>query len=612
MKKIMLLLLFFASAFSGNILAAEPMLPSLGNGGNPFADGGFQDFAKNIEDQIKALPPEELERLNKEMENVVNNLPPEALQELEQFMQMSPEEQESYAVNAFAEFDKNKSSLEENMAEQEKVSDGIAKKSNTELESENRKIASTRELINDLITKLESYFSKINSIPDIANKIEKWGNKQARLISWQQDATFNQFKKSAQLFIQQLHSINEPNKKINKNLFLLDIYNNEKLKTSLKNLQRILLTWEPKILMQALEFQAVSKDSKKAIVQATNGILSALYEVALPKALDDIVVKYDPEAKKLREEKEKLEKQALNSSKYGSPKGQTLSYGSDTTHQENASGHQDFYDDSSYDPYSSYDFGKYDDYGDYDYPSSKSYGQNDSFQTNNNTDIPRGKGLPSSSNQPSRVADKNSRPLKNDLGLKNTPPSKNSKNNSSEDSVILSSKEEKSISAVSSSIANAIKSLEEELSDPKEDKSSKDKDSDSVTTDLKNKELNDTSDEIADKLKELLGDHNPTKKTVISKNKEKITSANAILENAEKKLYQISLKKNPAKLKDIAAVLEDNELLSKRLNWLSEAAETTNNKVIKDTAARIKKNIKSLKRGKKLSPYKKPATAPTA
>lgn len=348
MKKIIL-----SITLIGYVLSISAMMPQ------QMPAGGFdpqqmqmmeQQLMQEIDQYVNSLSPEEQEEFKRAVE-----------EETKKIESMSPDELDKYIQETFAG-----AGAEMPMEPEAPKAETAKKEPAKEVKVEDTK--QQKDVINliDSLSKLiESYTRKLNASPETSAKLPRWA-RQGRIVGWKPDATFNSYKKDLDAFDQQLKKIVKRDDKTKKYIFLPDVATNEALINNMAQLKNTLAHWEPQIVLRALDFETLNPASKKALIQATNTLLEGLYNLAIPKALDDIIVKYDPEAKKLRDEAEKREKQALEESKRGPRQTPTSSVGSEPMGRGGYSDYNpygDYYGGGygGYDPYS----GGYGSYGDY-------------------------------------------------------------------------------------------------------------------------------------------------------------------------------------------------------------------------------------------------------
>lgn len=327
MKRI---ILFLCIMIHNTVLTAA--MPQLAPGEAQQLEQLEKQLMQEIDQYVGGLSPEEQRKFHEAVE-----------EETRKIEQMKPEELNKYIENTFSGIEET---LKETGApvtptkptEPEKIEEKEIKPEETE------KQAKAISIIDSLIKHIESYLLKLNAVPDLSAKLPKWA-RQGRIVGWKPDMTSNSFKKELEAFDQQLHKLKKRDEKNKKYIFLPDVIENEALLNNLAKVNNTLKHWDPQIKLRTLEFESITVESKKATIQATNTLLEGLTILALPKAIDDIIVKYDPIAKQKREEEEKKRQQALEESKRGQRPGTTRSIGTDSSSDYHP-GYQDDY--SSY------------------------------------------------------------------------------------------------------------------------------------------------------------------------------------------------------------------------------------------------------------------------
>ena len=273
-----------------------------------------KQLMQEIDQYVSSLSPEEQAEFQRAVE-----------EETRKIESMKPEELNKYIQDTFSGVEQQTTVKKEELKVE--VKKEPVKKPTEAVSQKEQQILT---LIDSLTKSTGNYLRKISALPELTVKLPKWA-RQGRINYWPQNDTLEMVKKNIESFYQQLHKIITRDQKTNKYIFLNDIISNEALINNLNKLNSTLTHWEPQIVLRTLEFETLKPASKKAIIQATNGMLEGLHILAIPKALDDVIVKYDPEAKKLKEEAEKAQKKALEDSKKGIRPAAARSFGSEPT-----------------------------------------------------------------------------------------------------------------------------------------------------------------------------------------------------------------------------------------------------------------------------------------
>jgi len=328
-----------------------PMMPQMSPGEMQQLEQIEKQLMQEIDQYVNNLSPEEQRKFHEAVE-----------EETRKIEQMKPEELNKYIENTFSGIEET---LKEPGAPIAKPTEPTKPETTKEKEikpEETEKQVKAINIIDSLIKRIESYLLKLNAMPEITAKLPKWAQ-QGRIVGWKPDMTSNSFKKELEALNQQLYKLKKRNEKNKKYIFLPDVVENEALLNNLAKVNNTLKNWEPQIKLRTLEFESITLESKKATIQATNILLEGLTVLALPKAIDDIIVKYDPIAKQKREEEEKKRQQALESSKRGSRPGPTRSVGMDSSSAASGAYQQGYYDTGAYHPSRRSRSGGYDSYG---------------------------------------------------------------------------------------------------------------------------------------------------------------------------------------------------------------------------------------------------------
>lgn len=173
-----------------------------------------------------------------------------------------------------------------------------------DLKKPTRDMSPTIDAIN---VSLENFLQKTAQYPDMASNFEKWTTK--RRIELGTGLTWDSFKDKVEKLKKSLYEIKAVDFKTQKPKYLPDLAANEGLCNNLEKFRSDLVRHEHDIKVKF--GKPVTPESKKAIVEAINDCLSAISVLKIQDELEKIIVKYDPVAKKLKEEEEKREKSAV-------------------------------------------------------------------------------------------------------------------------------------------------------------------------------------------------------------------------------------------------------------------------------------------------------------
>lgn len=161
--------------------------------------------------------------------------------------------------------------------------------------------------IDEINVRLENFIQKMAQYPDMISNFEKWTKK--RRIEFGGGLTWDAFKDKVEKLKKILYEIKALDVKTQKPKYLTDLSANEGLCNNLEKFRSDLARHEPGIVVKL--GKKVTAESKRAIVEVINDCLSAISVLKIQDELEKIIVKYDPIAKKLKEEEEKNEKMAI-------------------------------------------------------------------------------------------------------------------------------------------------------------------------------------------------------------------------------------------------------------------------------------------------------------
>lgn len=332
----------YASVF-GVMISGYNQLYS-GAGGLP-GNGGFPTFS---EQELK-----ELEEFNKFIEQqVANELTPEQqaqfykeVDELTQmFSTMNPEELDKFMGDFFADQTPPPPpvpSVAQSFAKVEEVE--VPKLSG----EQKQKIATILMVLDDIIKQSHMFLLQVSISSNFPTRIEKWG-KNNLIPHWQPNLTWNAFKLAIELFINKLILAKEQDPKTKAYKYLLGIIEDESLFNSLAQLQTSLNVYVPQIEVPEIA-EKLSTPSKEALQNTCNKLAESLYVLNLPKAFDELFLKFEPEAIKLREAEEMAAARALEESRYPGAPGYVVQAG-----VEPIEGYGGGYSDYGYNPYAHY------------------------------------------------------------------------------------------------------------------------------------------------------------------------------------------------------------------------------------------------------------------
>ena len=299
---------------------------------------------KAIEEYIASLPPAEQAEFHRQVEEFS-----------QMFENMDDEEFEKFLGEMFTEdqmpqpdFYQTPEPMEEEFVEVPQLSVDQLKKVETAI-----------AILNDIIKQSNQFMVLVNSSPELPNRINKWG-KAGKISDWQEGMTWDTLKIDLEYFIQKLYKMQEQDLTTKEYKFLLDLIADEALYNNIIQLRTSLNSLLPIINVPEFAIQKITAQTKEAIQDILKKYTESFYLLAIPKSLDDIFEKYEPQAKKIRESESSANKRALEALKEPRTPAESFEAGQE---QEYSYGYGD-YDSYKYNDYSPYG-GGYDNYSPY-------------------------------------------------------------------------------------------------------------------------------------------------------------------------------------------------------------------------------------------------------
>lgn len=164
------------------------------------------------------------------------------------------------------------------------------------------------DMVNSLIDHTNSFIVKAAITHDLPGRVKSWRKK--GFISWMPNLTWNKLKADVEKFAQQLTLLLEKDHKTKGYIHIDNLIANESVYNNLKKVHQVVLEHEPRIEELLPLSGAMSLASKKAFQKIINQYIEALYTLALPNAIKQILSAFEPTAKTLREQEEATRKKA--------------------------------------------------------------------------------------------------------------------------------------------------------------------------------------------------------------------------------------------------------------------------------------------------------------
>lgn len=270
----------------------------------PDLDGDFlNEMTKTMEDiQKDPVKRAEFEETVKEMEKAI-----QAIGGDEAFLNMNEADMTDFLTNFASQQEEKKKKVKEapKPVVKEVAPAPVIPLSGKELLLDN---------INTIINYINSFFSKVPAMPELPGEIERW-SKEGLVTEWGPAAKWNSIKKSIELLQNKLYTIIAIDKKTDTRRYLGYIYENESLKNHLQLLKVKLADSEPFINVDTFSFDKFGEQSKKATQKTLNSLGESIQKLKIIDSINSAIEKYDPTAKKIREEEEALKQKAEQEAK---------------------------------------------------------------------------------------------------------------------------------------------------------------------------------------------------------------------------------------------------------------------------------------------------------
>ena len=177
-----------------------------------------------------------------------------------------------------------------------------------------QKIETILIVLENIIRQSNIFIVQTQSSIELGNLIDKWRDK-GEIAYWPPSADWDTVKTDIEKFIQKLYKAEEQNVDTKEYKYLIYLIEDEALLNNLIQLQTNLNKSVPKIEMPELSMEKLSSATKENIKNVLQHYAESLYLLQLPKALDDLFVKYKPQEEKIKEAEEAAEKRALEATK---------------------------------------------------------------------------------------------------------------------------------------------------------------------------------------------------------------------------------------------------------------------------------------------------------
>lgn len=169
------------------------------------------------------------------------------------------------------------------------------------------------DIIRSLITLTNSFIVKAGSLPEFPGDLKNWEKEGS--ITWKKGQTWNTFKHELEKFVSLLNKLIERDKKTGDYLHLDELLKNESVYNNLSKLEKTISSLEAKIEEISPLTKKISPDSKAALQKTISQYHEALFTLQLPQDIAQLLEKFEPKAKTMRESQEAAQKKAAEESK---------------------------------------------------------------------------------------------------------------------------------------------------------------------------------------------------------------------------------------------------------------------------------------------------------
>lgn len=172
------------------------------------------------------------------------------------------------------------------------------------------------QLIDALLTHITNFLNKAQVMVALPGKITSW-IKEGKLRNWPATLTWNSFRAQIEELQAKLNKIKDKDAKSGTYKYLDDLIKDEGTYNNLVRLKSDLAKSEPKISLGSFGIDQMTTAGRQAIRDTLVSLQEALANMGTLAALDKIIEKYEPTAKKIKEAEEAAHKKALEESRRG-------------------------------------------------------------------------------------------------------------------------------------------------------------------------------------------------------------------------------------------------------------------------------------------------------
>ncbi len=312
---------FFCHLLVILLLAGSPIISQSSKAMNPLdlseEDKNFLEEAqKQVEQYVSALPSEaQLRAQGASEEQIKNAETKEKFQrEVERLSKLSEEDLIKEIEDAIS-----KTSGEQPPAEKPAALP-MPVKTEPSVKEEIKQIVPTGKqqaalhLIDSVITSINNFLNKAQIMVELPTKIENW-TKENKLRNWPAQLSWKTLKSQVEDLVAKLNKVKDRDPRTNNYKYLDEFIKDEALQNNLMKVKDTLTRFEPKITLSSFGINKMTSEARQAIRTVLLSLYEATTLLAIPTALERIIEKYEPTAKKLKETSEAAQKQALEESR---------------------------------------------------------------------------------------------------------------------------------------------------------------------------------------------------------------------------------------------------------------------------------------------------------
>lgn len=303
----------FIASFSTS-LHTQPMA-------DPYAQLSPQDIENlnALNEAVGNMPPEEQAAFFEQVEKIQKNLEKMPEDRLKKFIDgsMSQEDFDQFLKEATGEAPISTPSMPTPIAPTPTpepitpVKQPAVKKPDADVQRRAERIVKL------LVYQIESILLKLQSYLDLGLKIERWNTQEDKKIAiWRKGAPWISLRYEIEKFVQRLRTLTNIDKVTKKAIYIDYVAQDPALLSNLEQLATRLEKADSNISTASISLDErlgmMSSKTKAAIRETLATLIEAIDIMDLPAGVDRVISKFEPEAKKLREQIAAIEKKAAD------------------------------------------------------------------------------------------------------------------------------------------------------------------------------------------------------------------------------------------------------------------------------------------------------------